>query len=303
APERRPSLASLNPLLVSSGPPASAAAALPVVLLVTLERPGQRELAELVPDHRLRHEHGHVLTPVVHGDRVPQHLGDDGRPPRPGLDHVLRVLGVLRVHLLEQVVVDERALLQAAWHLSATPLAALPVGVPAPDDEAVARLSLATGTALGLALRVHRVATTGGLALTTAVRVVDRVHGDAADGRALALPPVAAGLTPVDVRLVGVADLADGGAAEHRDPPDLAGRHTQRGVVAFPAEELDPDAGRAGELRATARTQFHGVHRGTDRDVAQRQVVARLDVGTRPGFDAVALAQVLRRDDVPLLAV
>src|SRR6185312_6971449 len=69
--------------------PALAAAALPVVLFVTLERPGQRELAELVPDHRLGHKDGHVLASVVHRDRVPEHLGDDRRAPRPGLDDVL----------------------------------------------------------------------------------------------------------------------------------------------------------------------------------------------------------------------
>src|SRR6185437_10059893 len=40
-----------------------------------------------------------------------------------------------------------------------------------------------------------------------------------------------------------------------------------------------------------------------DRDVAQRQVVARLDVGRRTGLDAVTLRQPGRRDDVALLAV
>src|SRR4029450_6211196 len=153
------------------------------------------------------------------------------------------------------------------------------------------------------ALRVRRMATAGGLALATTVRVVDRVHGHAADARALALPPHPAGLTPVDVRLVGVADLAHGGAAAHVDPPDLAGRHAQRGVLALPAEQLDADAGRAGQLGAAARAQLHAVHSRADRDVAQRQVVARLDVRARTGLHAVALLQVLRRDDVALLAV
>src|SRR3712207_7110717 len=46
------------------------------------------------------------------------------RSTRPGADHVLGALLVLGVHLLEQVVVDERALLQAAWHLCRTPLPA-----------------------------------------------------------------------------------------------------------------------------------------------------------------------------------
>src|SRR6185369_15154210 len=74
-------------------------------------------------------------------------------------------------------------------------------------------------------------------------------------------------------------------------------------VRALTAEQLDADAGRAGQLGAAARTQLHVVDGGTDRDVAQRQVVTRLDVGARTGLDAVALLQVLRRDDVALLAV
>src|SRR6185369_12967306 len=43
--------------------------------------------------------------------------------------------------------------------------------------------------------------------------------------------------------------------------------------------------------------------RGADRDVAQRQVVAGLDVRARTGLDAVALLEVLRADDVALLPV
>ena len=42
---------------------------------------------------------------------------------------------------------------------------------------------------------------------------------------------------------------------------------------------------------------------GTGRDVAQRQVVAGLDVGVGAGLDHVALRQTLRRNDVALLAV
>src|SRR4051812_1474927 len=243
-----------------------------------------------------------MLAPVVHGDRVPEHVGNDRRAPRPGLDDVLRVLLVLDFHLLEQVVVDERALLEAARHLL-LPLPALAGGVAAANDQLVARLALATSTALGLTRRVHRVTTTRGLTLTTTVRVVDRVHGDTTDGRALALPPHAAGLAPVDVRLVGVADLADGGATAHVDTTDLAGRHTQRGVRPLTAKQLDADAGRTGQLGATAGTKLHTVDRRTDRDVAQGQVVPRLDVGRGAGLDRVTLLQVLRRHDVALLAV
>src|SRR5918997_2545980 len=183
--------------------PSSPAAAL--VLDVAAEGAGRRELAELVPDHRLGHEDRDVLAAVVHGDRVPEHVGDDRRAPRPGADDVLGALVVLGVHLLEQVVVHEGALLQAEWH-RASDSSALLAGAPAADDQGVTGLPLAR-PAFRLAIRVDRVAATGGLALTTTVRVVHRVHGHTADGRALALPPHAAGLAPVDVRLLGVAHL------------------------------------------------------------------------------------------------
>src|ERR1700712_2099626 len=60
--------------------------------------------------------------------------------------------------------------------MSPAPLALL-VGLAAADDQTVARLVGVPGTAFGLAPRRHRVSTTGGLALSTTVRVVDRVHG------------------------------------------------------------------------------------------------------------------------------
>src|SRR5687767_1104004 len=179
---------------------------------------------------------------------------------------------------------------------------ALLVGAPAAHDHGVTGLPLAR-PALRLALRVHRVASTGGLALTTTVRVVDRVHGDTADGRALALPPHAAGLSPVDVGLLGVAHLADGGAAAHVDVADLARGHPQLREAALTGDQLDAGAGRAGDLRAATGPELDGVDDGADGDVAQRQVVAGLDVGGRTALDEVALLQLRRRDDVALLAV
>src|SRR5689334_7084980 len=99
-------------------------------------------------------------------------------------------------------------------------------GTTPADDQLVGRL-VPPGAALGLAGRVHRVPAAGGPALATAVRVVHRVHGDTADGGALALPPHAARLAPVDVAVLGVADLAHGRPAADVHVPDLAGRHAQ----------------------------------------------------------------------------
>src|SRR5690606_30555881 len=180
---------------------------------------------------------------------------------------------------------------------------ALLAGAATTHDQLVARLVRTAGAALGLAPGADRVAATGGLALTTTVRVVDGVHGDTANGRALALPAHAAGLAPVDVRLLGVADLADGRAAARVDVADLARGHPQLGVRTVLGDELHRGAGRAGDLRAAAGLELDGVHDGTGGDVAQRQVVAGLDVGTDAGLDAVALLETVRRDDVALVAV
>src|SRR3954447_5422056 len=100
----------------TGGRAASAAAALPVVLLVAAERPGRSELAQLVADHRLGDEHRDVLAAVVYGQRVPEHVRNDHGLTGPGLDDVLRALVVLGLHLLQEVTVDERAFLQAARH-------------------------------------------------------------------------------------------------------------------------------------------------------------------------------------------
>src|SRR6185312_13344775 len=119
----------------------------------------------------------------------------------------------------------------------------------------------------------------------------------------LALPPHAAGLAPVDVGLLGVAHLADCCAAANVDAADLTGRHTHGGVGALLAQQLDAGAGRAGQLGAAAGPQLDRVDHGAGRYVAQRQVVAGLDVGIGTGLNHITLRQALRRNDVALLAV
>src|SRR3954447_7957893 len=180
---------------------------------------------------------------------------------------------------------------------------ALLAGLAAADDHRVAGLVRPASASLGLSVRVHRVATTGGLSLTTTVGVVHRVHGHTAHGRALALPPHPAGLAPVDVRLLGVAHLADRGAAAQVDVADLARRQPQLCVRTVLGDQLDAGTRGAGDLGPATGPELDGVHHGADRDVAKRQAVPRLDVGRGTVLDPVALLEPVRRDDVALLAV
>src|SRR3954468_24031177 len=130
----------------------------PLVLDVPAERTCRRELAELVPDHRLGHEDRYVLAPVVHRDGVTEHRRHDHRAARPRLDDVLGALVVLRVHLLHQVVVDEGTLLQTPWHLLC--LLAPLRGLAATHDHAVALLVRTAGAPLWLAPRADWVPAT-----------------------------------------------------------------------------------------------------------------------------------------------
>src|SRR6476661_3713263 len=77
---------------------------------MTLKRTGHGELAELVTDHVLVDENRDVILPVMDGDREADHFRQDGRTTRPGLDRLLVVARGL--HLLDEMVVDERTLLE-----------------------------------------------------------------------------------------------------------------------------------------------------------------------------------------------
>src|SRR5437868_13588489 len=204
------------------------------------ERPRRCELAELVPDHLLGDEHRHVLAAVVDGDRVPDHLREDGRRAGPRANHVLLSRLVHRRDAVEQTLLDERPLLARSRHLPSLPLAA-----PAGADDQLVRLLVLAPRALAErrhAPRRHGVAATLRLALAAAVRMVDRVHRRAANGRALAAPAAAARLAAGDVLMVDVADLADGCAARERDAPHLAGRQAQDGGAGVLRDELDARA-------------------------------------------------------------
>ena len=156
----------------------------------------------------------------------------------------------------------------------------------------------------GLAPRGDRAGTPDrGFALTAAVRVVAGVHDRAADGRADAHVAGPAGLADRDVAVVDVADLADGGHAADRDVPQFAGGQADQRERALLRHKLRHDAGRPRELRALAGVQFHVVDKGTDRDAAERERVAGLDVGFFAAHDGVADLEAVGRDDISLFAV
>src|SRR5205085_11166733 len=176
---------------------------------------------------------------------------------------------------------------------------------PRADDQLVGFLVLAAGPLpeRGHAPRRHGMAAALRLALAAAVRMVDRVHGGAAHGRALALPAAAASLPAGDVLVVDVADLADRGAAGERHAAHLARGQAQDAVALVLRDELHAGAGAPRHLAALARLQLDVVDERAGRDVLERQRVPGLDVGARTRLDRRADAQPRRREDVRLRAV
>src|SRR5690606_8783788 len=78
---------------------------------VTLERTGQGELAELVTDHVLVDVNGNMLAAIVHSNRQPNELGQDGGTARPGFDRLFVFAFDGRIDLFDQMRVDEWAFL------------------------------------------------------------------------------------------------------------------------------------------------------------------------------------------------
>jgi hypothetical protein len=72
----------------------------------------QRELAQFVADHVLGHEDGDVFAPIMHRQRVADHLREDRRAARPCLDDALLVARIHVVDLLQQLGVRVRTLFE-----------------------------------------------------------------------------------------------------------------------------------------------------------------------------------------------
>src|SRR5262249_43613750 len=134
--------------------------------------------------------------------------------------------------------------------------------------------------------------------LAAAVRMVDRIHRDAAHVRAPSEPAHPARLAVRQVLVFEVADLADRRPAAEAHAAELARGQLQQRVVAFLRHELNGGAGAAPELRAAHRPQADGVDGGAQGDAGKRQAVAGLDVRLGPGLDGGADAEPDGRQDV-----
>ena len=142
-----------------------------------------------------------------------------------------------------------------------------------------------------------------GTTLTTTVRVIDRVHGNAANCRPYATPAARASLTQLAQVVFRVACGAQCGAAIGVHLAHLTRTQTQGGVVSITGNELHRGTSTACQLGALANLQLDAMHRAADRDVAQRHAVTNRDWRIDPGADLVARLHACRRDNIATFAV
>src|SRR6266566_4258386 len=148
-----------------------------------------------------------------------------------------------------------------------------------------------------------RLATHGRLGFAAAVGVIARRHHDPAYSWTPTHVALVAGAPDLLVLVLDVADLSDRRAAADVDDADAARRQADLRVFAFLRDELRRTAGGAHELRTAAGLELDAVDLSAGRDVLERQAVADARLRVRSGDHGVANAQIVRRDDVALLAV
>jgi len=112
--------------------------------------------------------------------------------------------------------------------------------------------------------------------VSTAVRVINGVHDDTADGGTDAFVPVTPGFAELDVLVLFVADDAKAGGAVFIDQTDFAARQADLGVAVVAAHQLSAVAGTADQLGAAPDFQFNGVNGAADGHVLERLAIANV---------------------------
>jgi len=145
--------------------------------------------------------------------------------------------------------------------------------------------------------------TTGALTFATTHRMVDRVHGHAANTRPFAKPPRSAGLAKFATLVFTIADLADAGSTEVMELSDLARRKPYQYIGPFLRHQLSRSAGAADQLGAFADLHFDVVDNRTKRNVDHRQAVAGLNINLVSGDDLITDGDAIGGENILFLAI
>src|SRR5208282_4610107 len=118
--------------------------------------------------------------------------------------------------------------------------------------------------------------------LAAAMRMVDRIHRDAANVRTFAHMPLPPRIADDLILMLEITELTDRRATNDCDLAHLARRHPYLRVLTLFCHQLRRGARGPYELPAFSRTQLDVMDDRAFRNIRERQRVAGLDVGLRP---------------------
>jgi hypothetical protein len=141
---------------------------------------------------------------------------------------------------------------------------AVPLTLAATDNRAITWLtSLASCATFGtLASRADRVTTTLGPTFTTAVWVINRVHGRATNMRSSPQPAGTPRFAETDIHVIAVADLADRGPTDAGYTPDFTARQSQLSPIGLTSHQGCLRPCRSTEDRTATGPQLDAANRG-----------------------------------------
>ena len=148
----------------------------------------------------------------------------------------------------------------------------------ATNDALITRLTVTTGTpALCLSTRrVRWLLAALRATFTTTVRMLMVAHCNAASRWTTTEPAIATCLTEHNIRVIGIADFADGCAAIHRDLANFARRKHEGCPSTFFIRQARRHACRAAESSASLGLHLDVVHRKTCWNVSDWHAIANL---------------------------
>lgn len=175
------------------------------------------------------------------------------------------------------------------------------------DDEDAGDLLLVAGLlTFGMTPRGKKVLATTtrlGLALSTTVRVVNRVHAHTADGRANALPACAACFSRNLVHMIAVADGTDGAVAVFVEAAKLTGRHFDEVPATIAGSENSGLSSGAGNFATAAWKELNVVDFRGKGHFADWHCVAKFRSSIFTGYDLGTIGKTGWGEDVGFHAV
>ena len=135
---------------------------------------------------------------------------------------------------------------------------------------------------------------TRALAFTSTHRMIDRVHGNAANTGPFTEPPGATGFTELAAFILAISDLSNTGTAALMKLAHFTGRQPDEHISALFRHQLRGCPGTPDKLTTFADLHFDVVDNGTKRNIDQGKAISRLNIHTVSCHDGVADIDTIR---------